>query len=507
MKTQIIDFDQSLYKSISSYSTNTILQNCYPVPDNSGRSKWILKPISGSKVIKSVTNITGTGCRGMYRSTTGSPQDGYSGTIYAVFGNTLFRYTVRGTIVVVGTFNSSNISGMCTFAENQAQTDTDTYIYVCDRQTIYKFKAKATDDTVASTWMELGNLPHRPDSPTSYATPAYISWDNYRLIMTAKDSNAWFYTDTGTDTFKETNVYFGESRNDATQRVTEFAGNIWSFGTFSYDIFSRTGNRSNPYSSPKSASGRIGLASPESLAILDDVMVWLGSGDTGTNGIYLATKGGQVKRVSDDGIEEIIKKWKYQSTTYGFTYSDKGNLFYFITSVKDNMTIGYNITTNKWFQCGSTVNGKFNYWDVSNVIYGYNNEIYFGSKDTNDICKFDSADMIDYKGRPIARLWQSPIFIDNLKMFKVRKLVADIETGISTSYTDNDQVFIQLSWDGGITWGDRKMKDIGKKGDYTKQVNVFSGGLGRNLVIRIGTSAHTPVNFFQLRMDIEELGR
>ena len=306
-KSHLIQFDQSLYKGISRYSADVVVQNLYPVANKQGRSTHTLTPIPGSRVITTIPNVTGTGCRGAYRSSTGSPEDGYNGTVYTVFGDTVFRYSPRGTLIKIGTFNSSNVSGQCTFAENQAQTDSDTYIYVCDQQSIYKFAAKATDVDIASTWRELGSLPHRPDSPTAYATPSYISWIDYRLIMSAKDCNAWFYTDTGTDKFAETNVYFGESRNDKTQRVTEFAGNVWLFGTFSYDVFSRTNNRLNPYSAPKSASGRIGLAAPESLAILDDVMMWLGSGDTGSNGVYLANKGGTVKRISDDGIEEIIR--------------------------------------------------------------------------------------------------------------------------------------------------------------------------------------------------------
>lgn len=506
-KSIIIPLDQSTYKGQSSYSANTIVQNMYPVADRSGRSAFALKPLDGSTVLANIPGLSTTGCRGMYRSTTGSPTDAYIGTIYAVFGNTLVRYTARGTVVTVGTFNSGDVSGLCTFAENQAQTDRDTYIYVCDRQSIYRFSAKATDAEVALTFRELGNLPHRPDSPTEYAIPAYISWDNYRLLMSAKDSNAWFYTDTGTDTFKETNVYFGESRNDKTQRVTEFGGNVWSFGTFSYDIFSRTGNRLNPYSAPKSASGKVGLASPESLAILDDVMLWMGSGDTGTNGVYMASKGGAIKRVSDDGIEEIIKRWQYQSYTRGFAWSDKGNLFYVLTSEEDNASLGYNITTNKWFSCSTTEDGHVNFWDVNFVTYGYNNEIYFGSRTANSICKFDSNTCIDYAGRHVSRLWQSPIFIANLNKFRLKKFIVDLEVGLSTSYTDECKIFIQFSWDGGINWRDRIDKELGKRGDYRKQVSLQGCGQGRDLVIRIGTSDPVPVVMYQVRLDIEELPR
>lgn len=506
-KTHMIQFDQSQYKGLSNFSANVILQNCYPVADK-GRSTFTLTPIPGSVALQELDNIVGTGCRGMYRSSTGSVEDAYIGTVYAVYGNSVIRYSPRKTITVIGTINSGNTSSICTFAENQAQTDTDTYVYVCDGQTIYKFNGKATDAAIASTWEELGNLPHRPDSATAYVTPAYISWIDYRLIMCGKDTNAWFFTDTGTDTFKETNVYFGESRNDRTVRVTEFGGNVWSFGTFSYDIFSRTGNRLKPYSSPKSATGKIGLASGDSLSIIDDYMFWLGSGDTSTNGIYMATKTGGITRISDDGIEEIIRHWKYQGYARGFSYSDKGNLFYFITSEADNMTLGYNASTKKWFSCGTGDNGQISYWDVSHVCYGYDNEIYFGSRTSNAICKFDRDICIDYMGRPITRLWQSPVYIDNLKNFKIVKLVIDVESGISTSYIEPCKLFIQLSWTGGTSWPTERIdKELGVKGKYGQTVAIHGGGVGKNLCIRVGTSDHVPIKMYQIRMDIEELAR
>lgn len=505
-KTHMIQFEQSQYKGLSNFSSNVVLQNCYPVPDK-GRSTFTLTPIPGSVALTTVPNVVGTGCRGMYRSSTGAPEDAYVGTVYAVYGNSVIRYSPRGTITTIGTVNSGNLSTMCTFAENQAQTDKDTFIYVCDGQTIYRFNAKASDANIPSTWQELSGIPHRPDSATAYVTPAYISWIDYRLIMCGKDTNAWYYTDTGTDNFRETNVYFGESRNDKTVRVIEFGGNVWSFGTFSYDVFSRTGNRTNPYASPKSAAGKIGLASGDSLAILDDSMYWLGSGNTSSNGVYMATKTGGITRISDDGIEEIIRGWKYHTYTRGFAYSDKGNQFYFLTSEADGQTLGYNATTGKWFCAGSGNNGMISYWDVSFVSYGYDNDIYFGSRASNTICKFDRDIAMDYMMRPITRLWQSPVYIDNLKNFKIKQIIVDVESGITPSYTDEAKIFIQLSWDGGETWKERIDKSLGAKGNYRKTISIKGGGLGKNLCVRIGTSDRVPIKMYQLRMDIEELAR
>lgn len=499
-----IDFTQSLYKSADGHREDVRLLNCFCA---SGPSGNFLEPVPGSSSAASVAPGYGTGCRGAFRASTGPQEDGFKGTCYFVFGDSVFRYTRRGTVVKVGSFNSSNVSGSCTFAENQAQTSSDAWIYVCDQQTIYKFSAKASDANVQASWQELGNLPHVPDGDLQ-AIPSYITWSDYRLIMAVKGSNAWFYSETGTDDFKETNVYFGESSADRTVRVQGFAGNVWSFGTSSYDIFSRTGNRQNPYSNPKSASGNIGLASAESLAIVDDAMFWLGSGESASNGVYMADRTGSIKRISDQGVEQQLKAWEYQDSAYGTAYVERGQIFYSLTSFADCSTVVYNASTGLWHQASSSVNGRESFWDVSYCIAGYEpGQILFGPRSQNVIAAFSRSSMVDYAGRPITRIWQSPAMAANMKRFRFVRMAIDVETGTSESYNRDSSIWVQLSGDGGRTWRERVDRTLGARGEYGRTVQVVGGMLTRSMCIRLGTSDLAPLRIYGLKLDIEEMAR
>lgn len=507
MRSIPLKFDQSMHKGVSNFSANVKLVNCFATLDPGGRAETALVPVPGSKPVLAPVPSVGAGCRGSFRASTGPEADGYLSTLYFVFGDSVFRYTRSGAIIKIGTFNSNAVSGSCTFAENQAQTSNDSFIYVCDQQTIYKFKAKASDADVASTWQELPELPHQPDGDIQ-VTPAYITWSDYRLIMAVKDSNAWFYSETGTDTFRETNTYFGESSSDRTLRVVAHGGALWSFGAYSYDIFTRTGNRQNPYSNPKSASGRIGLASAESVATIDDYIFWLGRGDAAANGVYMADRSGSIKRISDVGLEEIIKSWKYQEYSYGFGYVDRGQLIYCLTSQADDMTLCYNMATGKWHQASSSSDGKEHYWDVSYPQVGYGtDQIIFGSRAENTLCRFDREVMTDYKSRPVTRIWQSPVYTMDLKRFRVIKMIIDAETGTSESYSRDAKLWAQLSLDGGATWKERVDRSLGTKGQFGHTVQVVGGGIPRDLVIRIGTSDPVPLKMHQIRLDVEELAR
>jgi hypothetical protein len=399
------------------------------------------------------------------------------------------------------------LQGSCTFAENQAQTSSDAYIYVCDQQTIYKFLARADDASVAASWRELAELPHKPGDIIQ-ATPSFITWSDYRLIMSIKDSNAWFYSETGTDEFRETNTYFGESSSDKSIRVVAHAGSLYSFGAYSYDIFSRTGNRQNPYSNPRSASGKIGLASAESVAVVDEYLFWLGRGETASSGVYMADRQGNIKRVSDQGLEEILRTWQYQEFAYGFGYVDRGQVMYCLTSASDDMTLVFNLSTGLWHQCSSSSNGLDHYWDVAYPLIGYGvDEILFGSRNENIIASFDRGHLVDYKGRPVTRLWQSPVYTMDLRRFRVVRAVLDVETGTSESYYRFATLWLQYSLDGGATWKERVDRSLGVKGQYGRQVMVVGGGLPKNLVIRIGTSDPIPLKMFKIRLDVEELAR
>lgn len=505
-KSVTINFDQSMHKGVSSFSSDVKLINCFSAL-NQGRTTTALSPIPGSSVAFPVSPSVGTGCRGSFRASTGPEEDGYLSTLYFVYGDSVYRYSRRGTVIKIGTFNSSNVSGSCTFAENQAQTSNDSYIYVCDQQSIYKFLAKAPDDSIATTWQELPSLPHQPDGDIQ-VTPSYITWSDYRLIMSVKDSNAFFYSETGTDTFKETNTYFGESSSDRTVRVVAHGGALYAFGAYSYDIFTRTGNRQNPYSNPKSASGKIGLASAESVAVVDEYLFWLGRGETANSGVYVADRQGSITRVSDSGLEEILRTWKYQEYAYGFGYVDRGQIIYCITSQSDDMTLCYNLTTKKWHQASSSADGKLHFWDVSYPLLGYSvDEILFGSRTTNDVCRFDRSALVDYLGRPVTRVWQSPVYTMDLKRFRIIKIVIDVDTGTSESYTRDAKMWVQLSNDGGQTWKERVDRTLGTKGQYSRQIQIVGGGMPRDLVIRIGTSDSIPLKFYQMRLDVEELAR
>ena len=496
-KPIIIDFNQTLTKTVSSFSANIQFTNCYPIKTNGGRSETCLVPIYGSTLSTQANPDRGTGCRGHFRSSTGSQATNYNFTNYYVFGDTLFRFSRSGAWVRIGNVNLS--TSMCSFAESQDQSLTNVWCYVCDGITIYKWNATADDSNVSTTFAEIPSIPKVNGSISEYAKPNYITYSDYRLMFSCSNSNQWFYSGLNDDIFSSTKFYTPESSADFTKRVINGGGALWTFGDISYEQWNRTGNSANPYSSTKPRAGYIGLHSGDSIGLIDDKMLFLGD----KNRVYMCASGNSPVMISDDSIERIIESCKSTDSAKGMCITENGQQIYCLTFKSSDVTISYNITTGKWHNRSSSNDGTVNYWSVNTYSIGYNNEKLVTNQDDNSLSIASADKSTDYLNRPITKVYQSPVTIDDLKYFRVKRFVIDTETGTSKSYTKQGQLFIEISWDAGKTFGTIIERDCGYAGNYQKSTEIFGLGAGKNLVYRISSSSEIPIIIYQLTLDIE----
>lgn len=499
-KEIMVPFLRGMSQGLSTFSDDVQLVNYFNIATPNERSPAQLLDVAGSVKYQDISPDSGTGCRGTWVASTGAPSTGYISTLYGVWGNTLFRITNNGTRIRIGNLNSK--ISIVTFAENQDQTATQTRGFVCDGTTIFQWDLKAEDSDLAGTFTEIQALPEVLGSERAIAK--YITYNTYRLILTAENAVQWFFT--GPNGTEFIGFESSESNPDKTVRAISFGGNVWVFSNYSYDIFSYTGSTNDPYDVASGATGKIGCTNGDTVAVHGDFMFWMGQGESSNDAVYMATVGGAITEVSHPGIRNIIRKWDYKNNCRGFAYSDRGMTFYVLTSKNDKHTLVYCVETKQWHRRSSSMNGALNYWDVVNVVNCYG-QMFFGTNDSNRLCKFDYEAIIDHNGYPITRYWQSPIYIEGLDMFRLSELKIDIECGTSKTVGQNPQIFVQLSWDGGKNWSERLLRDLGKAGDYTRQVAIYGCGAGRNLVMRIGTSANIPVTLYQIKMIIDTAGR
>ena len=497
---KIIYVEKGLSSGLSTYSDNTQLVNYYPIITPGERSPTQLVNIAGSTKFIDITPDEGTGCRGTWVASTGSPSTGYTSTLYGVWGNTLFRITNSGNAIRIGNVNSKTT--LVTFAENQDQTATQTRGFVCDGTTIFQWDLKAEDAAVSSTFTEIQSLPDVLGDVRAIAK--YITYNTYRLILTAENAIQWFFTDPNDTEF--IGFESSESNPDKTVRAISFGGNVWVFSNYSYDIFSYTGSSDDPYDVASGATGKIGCTNGDTIAVHGDFMFWMGQGETSNDNVYMASVSGAITEITNPGISNIIRKWKYKNNCRGFAFTERGNTFYCLTSKLDKWSLVYCVETKQWHRRSSSMNGMLNYWDVVNVVNCYGT-MFFGTNDSNKLCKFNYETIVDHNDFPVTRYWQSSVYIEGLDFYKLCALKVDVECGTSMEVNYIPEIFIQISFDGGKTWSERLLRSLGQAGDYLRQVEIRGCGAGRNLVLRIGTSANIPITLYQFQMEVESTGR
>lgn len=499
-KEQMIQFTSGMSRGLSTYSDNVQLVNYFNISTPTERSQAQLVDVAGSTTWQTLEPDSGIGCRNLWVASTGPSSNGYTATLYGVFGNTLYRIDKSGTKTKIGVISSK--TSIVTFAENQDQTLTETFGFVCDGLTVYQWDLKAENSAVAESFKEIESLPDVIGDVRAVAK--YISYNTYRLILTTDNSLQWYYTGLNNTTWS--GFESSESNPDKTIRAVSFGGNIWVFSNYSYDIFSYTGANTDPYDVASGATGKIGCVNGDTIATHGDFMFWVGQGDTSNDSVFMATVTGGIKEITTPGMQNILRSWKYINYSKGFAFTDRGQTFYVLTSKQDDQTYVFCVETNTWHQRSSSIDGKLHYWDVTNVI-GVYGKTYFGTNDSNEICEFNYTSIVDHNNNPITRYWQSPVYINGLDMFKIIELKIDVECGTSTTLGYSPTLFIQLSWDGGKTWGERMIRSLGTTGQYATQVALYGGGAGRNLVMRIGTSATIPVTLYQIKFVVEGAGR
>ena len=150
--------------------------------------------------------------------------------------------------------------------------------------------------------------------------------------------------------------------------------------------------------------------------------------------------------------------------------------------------------------------------------------VYTSEKDITFVTKQVGVTTLGLVGETTKGPAFNPVFVSDYDEFKTffgglnTAKIAD--TGapkyelpyIAKSYlSESNQLFVTRvlglsGYDAGKTWGERRMLQLGKRGQYKTQVRSFNFGVGRDFVIRFGTSAPIPVTFYQMRLITEKCG-
>lgn len=242
--------------------------------------------------------------------------------------------------------------------------------------------------------------------------PGYIDFhDTYFLCAAQADG---FYTPPANNTWRLSGQNDGTSwpsdaasigllqtKPDNTQAVVRFPskGNmIFVFGKTVTEPWFDVGYQLFPYQRNTSFNIDYGCMSPNSIASMDELVVWLGVNEKG-GPVIMYSNGGMPKAITTDGIDYMLSNFQNPQDCQAYIYRQDGHIFYHINFYSDNVSLFYDFKHDKFYHA-SDENG--NYFIASYVAF-FNNQYYFLSKNNGNLYALDTI-FTTYDGKEIPRI-------------------------------------------------------------------------------------------------------
>jgi hypothetical protein len=264
---------------------------------------------------------------------------------------------------------------------------------------------------------------------------------------------------------------------------------------------------SSPFQRQDGRFSQQGLAAPHTLAKLGENYYWLSSNAQG-GGIVMGLTQGMPSRISTHAVEYSIQNAGLLSESTAYAYQQEGHYFYCLNVPGTNTTWVYDTSCNLWHERQSVINGNIG----RNLAEGHAvlNDIHIvGDYQSGNYYKLDLDSYTD-NGQTVPRIRQLlhaalngyNVFY-NLIEVDFQFGVGLVNDGTNTSNNVNPTCILEVSKDGGMTFGNPIKGTLGKIGDYRTRCRFARCGYGRDLVFRLTITDAVNVQILSAMMDAE----
>lgn len=401
---------------------------------------------------KSVQTIPGLESRGIYASVKNN-------IMLHVIDSNVYRVTSSLSYEKVG--NLETATGPVFITENNTQ------FCISDLDEIYIY--------------EIGSLVRKantqPGSPGDPFLAGYMDYQDDYFLCPNRLNNEWHISHLGdgddwTALDSSTGLTYSSiygTKPDTMMAVVAFNRQIFVMAQTGTEIWRDVGNTLFPYERDNSVAIDHGCISIESIAEGFNYVVWL-SKNSYSNASIMYSTGGQPQPLRNDGIELSLQDLVYPESSTGFLFQLGDHIFYQITFYKDNLTLLYDFTTNRFY----TVTDENNNFHIARKLVAFNNKNYFiglPKPGETEVSLYELSDKYTtYDGKPIPQFRIVPPFRKpDASRFRMNSLTITMQQGTSQQ---EQTVGISLSTDGGISFGDSMRNTTNDRG-YGANKMVF----------------------------------
>lgn len=463
-------------------------------------------------------------CRGAYVSSIGLSADSQQENCFAVFGNTVFRLDPYGNHEEIG--HVSPGSSRISFAETGGLRP---FLLMADGSNLWAY------DLLEGGQLSRITLPPSVVGEGSQISPSHVCCiagsvcvndvgtgfvyytvpyplnretrevfdivggevqyeeDNPLKVKTVeKDSFEYMFL----DAYGRQQYLNAETSADNIRAIAAVGANLMLFGTKTVEIWQRgSGEYETWQRQSYTTNASNGLQAPYSIATCGSNLYYLGSGESYAKGILMVS-GQNYTKVSETWLDDKLLG-ETGDSAYGFAYAVGNHNFYVLQLDNLRETWVYDTETGEWHQRVSRVQatGEETRWRPAALVWFRGSFYAF----CNDGCEYRHSDgyywedFADTGRLPMTRHRQGAVIVDENRPFILNEVAIECNVGTWDDYSLQPDLLLQVSKDGGNTFGNVRSCRLGRTGNYSHRVRFHSLGYNRLCVLRVTYSHPTPL--------------
>jgi hypothetical protein len=413
---------------------------------------------------------------------------------WVVSGNKVYQIAGAAAIPILIPGSLMTTSGPVQVSDNGTQV-----IFV-DGQFGYYVDTSATTPTVIQL-----------TDPHFHATDTITFQDGY-FIGVDKGTGNFFISDLYSVTFLPLNEANASGASDILIAAISVNRQLYLLGAKSTEIWWDSGQSgSTPFQRQDGRFSQIGCAAPASVAVVGETFMWLGSNAQG-GGIVYSLENAMPTRVSNFAVEYAIQQFDDLSGATAYAYQQEGHYFYLLNIPGSSSTWVYDVSVGQWHERESVHNGN-TIRHIGQTHCLLNGQHIVGDYRNGNIYTYD-LDYYTDNGQIVNRIRQSPHVSDSLNRLFYKLFEVDMQFGVGLDNTSIDplnptegsdpRIVLEISNDGGQTWGNPIYASIGKVGQYKTRARWQRLGSSRDRVFRVTVSEPVRCTMLSAFLDVEK---
>ena len=302
-------------------------------------------------------------------------------------------------------------------------------------------------------------------------------------------------------TWPALNISSVDSSPDTLVAVVSNNQQLYLLGSRTTEVWALDGEAaSSPFIPISGRAINIGCSAPASVQKLAGTFFWLGANDQG-DGVVYSMENDSPTRVSTHAIEYRLQQLGDLSTSTATAWQESGHQFFALNCPGSDTTWVYDMTTKMWCESQTLTNGIMARF-LGQTHCFLNGEHIIGDYRDGNLYVLDDTHYYDGTV-PLRRMRVTPHSSSGVQMMFYKTLQVDMQPGAGT-LTINPRYTLEISRDGGFTWGNPIYASGGLVGAYLNRCRWQRLGRGRDLVFRISCDDPVNVVFLNAFLDVEE---